>query len=1017
LKTTITTIGLSALLACTTLSAQESPLPSTVRESITQRFKQYDKNGDGKLTHDEVLEMLPFDEWDANKDGVVTLDEVLSYYAKPRTPGRTTATGRPAAKSATKPPRAVSPRRSSDDFVPDAPFVGEVNGSYIDPEFSESASQVVFQDMQNRVWVGDLNPETGLFKTATGRDYLMDENITLIFDRPPQGRKFSTNGPEWTRDEKGHCVVYTKVDQEGVMQQWMARLVNGKSAVTQMTHNKFDCYGNMPSRFQDSKPPRIAYTYDWPIWKAKAAWIFFDKPAEPHQLEGFDYRQMSMWSAVSPDFLFVKRTPGAPHGQIARANADTGKVTVLTNDEGQKDDPGLFVSPEFGGEILLVCNVDNSALGIYRDLKSPDGFWTRIATLKLPDDAPHKFISSPETIASATGVGGVSYFSLLAREGKDRNTPGSIWVLGLGKDEKNRFVRRVDHAAGTSTPTVVLEPEPFVGKNEVYVYYNFFDRASGQHGVRRASTGIKVAVPRPGEGQTKAGPARAAAADGKPVKQDFTVDDVPLTLPGSAFSDPEFNDEQRRVTYWDYSEPGNVRVYVGELDPNTGLFKRPPGRDYVLADHVSPFFKDGQWWAHNGPEWGCDKNGWAVYFTKEDRSRVRQLWRATLSGGRYEVRQLTTLPGGACGGLYTQHADDVNTGLMFYLPKQDTVAWAAASTPNEFHELPGFKHFRSISHWVPGTKRIAYVRAVGSPASPQLVYLDTRTGEVHQVSDEPGDKFDPWGFRAPEFGGETLMMCVINRQQIAIYRDVAKDGKPWNRVATPNGDLYMAARITTDASGQPVDGGLYRRIDGPKPAWELVHRWPIDKEILQSRFLRGLTAVPNPRGGSGEVLIANFEYPGLIVRFDPTRTEVVAEQELDIKEFFNQAWNTPSAHRRGAIAAYNRFLPVIDPKSGETVWLCGGWVERPDPKNPPNNGSVYLIRHRDGRYDWGYIYDAAHPVPAGQKLTGCRDIEPSPFPGERGRVFYFCGYDGGAGPRAATTPNSAKTAPRTMANG
>jgi hypothetical protein len=41
---------------------------------------------------------------------------------------------------------------------------------------------------------------------------------------------------------------------------------------------------------------------------------------------------------------------------------------------------------------------------------------------------------------------------------------------------------------------VVLEPEPFVGKSEVYVYYNFFDRAQGQHGLRRAATGIKVAA-------------------------------------------------------------------------------------------------------------------------------------------------------------------------------------------------------------------------------------------------------------------------------------------------------------------------------------------------------------------------------------------------------------------------------------------------------------------------------------------------------------------------------------------
>jgi hypothetical protein len=150
------------------------------------------------------------------------------------------------------------------------------------------------------------------------------------------------------------------------------------------------------------------------------------------------------------------------------------------------------------------------------------------------------------------------------------------------------------------------------------------------------------------------------------------------------------------------------------------------------------------------------------------------------------------------------------------------------------------------------------------------------------------------------------------------------------------------------------------------------------------------------------VLIANFEYPGFITRFDPSRVGangfIAAEQEFDIKEFFNQAWNTPTARRRGAIAAYNRLLPVTDPKSGEPLWLCGAWVERSGAGSPPNNGSCYLIRHRDGSYDWGYIYDPAHPVPAGQKLTGCRDIEPSPFPDEQGRVFYFCGYDGGAGP-------------------
>jgi hypothetical protein len=91
-------------------------------------------------------------------------------------------------------------------------------------------------------------------------------------------------------------------------------------------------------------------------------------------------------------------------------------------------------------------------------------------------------------------------------------------------------------------------------------------------------------------------------------------------------------------------------------------------------------------------------------------------------------------------------------------------------------------------------------------------------------------------------------------------------------------------------------------------------------------------------------------------------------------------------------------MKLIDPKSGETVWLRGAWGERPGAGSPPDNGSCYLIRHRGGRYNWGYVCDAAHPVPASEKLSGCGDFEPSPFSGAGGRIFYFCGYDGGAGP-------------------
>jgi hypothetical protein len=314
---------LATCIVSASFAAQQAPW-AAAGGSLAERFRQYDKNGDGKVTREETPQSPLFDQWDANKDGAVTLEEVTAFYAN-------RAGGGKANPPPSPPAPAKRPRAAADGFVPDAPFVGEIGGSYIDPEFSESASQVVFQDMQNRVWIGDINAETGLLKTATGRDYLMDENITIIFDRPPQGRKSSTNGPEWTRDDKGHLVVYTKEDSAGIMQQFAARLVEGKSVVTQLTHQKYDCYGNMPSRFQDGKPPRVAYTHDWPIWKAKAAWIFLDQPNAPRELANFDYNQMSIWSAVSPHFLFVQKPPGAPHGQIAMSDADTGAVRVVTD--------------------------------------------------------------------------------------------------------------------------------------------------------------------------------------------------------------------------------------------------------------------------------------------------------------------------------------------------------------------------------------------------------------------------------------------------------------------------------------------------------------------------------------------------------------------------------------------------------------------------------------------------------------------------------------------------------------
>jgi len=75
------------VVGAASLTAQQPDQQSRPAGGLAERFKQLDKNGDGKLTRDEAPKTLPFDQWDANKDGVVTVEEVTAFYTKPRANG------------------------------------------------------------------------------------------------------------------------------------------------------------------------------------------------------------------------------------------------------------------------------------------------------------------------------------------------------------------------------------------------------------------------------------------------------------------------------------------------------------------------------------------------------------------------------------------------------------------------------------------------------------------------------------------------------------------------------------------------------------------------------------------------------------------------------------------------------------------------------------------------------------------------------------------------------------------
>jgi Ca2+-binding EF-hand superfamily protein len=209
-----------------------------------------------------------------------------------------------------------------------------------------------------------------------------------------------------------------------------------------------------------------------------------------------------------------------------------------------------------------------------------------------------------------------------------------------------------------------------------------------------------------------------------------------------------------------------------------------------------------------------------------------------------------------------------------------------------------------------------------------------------------------------------------------------------------NGDLYAACCIFDNS---PQSGGIFRRVDGEQPRWEQVYRWKeYDLTVWddEQRMIRGLSAVPDPNHPGKQVLIGFRFFPEPIIeRIDPQQDHK-ASVELNLKNFFGQAFHGGGKYVGTIRAAYNPFTAAADPRTGKTVRLAGVQIYHPGFPKAPFNGSHYLLRHADGTYDWGMVFDQEHPLPEGRSLDATRRICLSPFPEDQGRVLYFAGYDG-----------------------
>jgi hypothetical protein len=380
---------------------------------------------------------------------------------------------------------------AADAFVPEVRALGVPQIRYIDPEPLAGDDRLVFQTGEGRLWIGELDPVSAQFRSGHGLDRLLDQGLVPV--------SASNNGPEWGISKQGTSVYYVKSDPADVLQLWRVRLGADGFRRRQLTSGLEDARGIRPSVTERENSVLLFFGVGTgddfrQVWAPEFA---ADAPQTVRAYYpasgGGRFLVDRATGRTKLLYSIVVSTDPELRTQLALKDLDSGRVDIITDDGGQKFEPRQFNAVEYGDELLIASLIDRDRVAIYRDLNDGSGYWTRIEELTLPPGQSQRFLYSikPVTVPGAPdGIGGTSYFTLVANaENNLRTSDGAMWVFGLG-DGAERLCRRVDQGAVTGDALTRFEPEPFPGSEELFVIYNVLTGAEPQLSV--ANTGLTI---------------------------------------------------------------------------------------------------------------------------------------------------------------------------------------------------------------------------------------------------------------------------------------------------------------------------------------------------------------------------------------------------------------------------------------------------------------------------------------------------------------------------------------------
>jgi len=438
-----------------------------------QMLARLDADDDGAISRDEIPDRMSrldkaFDRIDRDGDGRLSAGELDGIGGGQQGRAGNASRRSPAARSTPSGPPGPA------EITERVTRVSPPGASYFDPEFLQSEAKMTYVGDRRTVWVADMDPDTGLFASGDGRDYFVDS------DMAPLSTTFS--GPEFGVSRQGWAIFYDK-KVDGVIQIWRGAMDDGEMTGTPLTSG----HRHQTARAsEDPDADSIRVMFIRGSWRdGVATWIDEQRPGSEHEIERVETGVIALsWIRGTTSLVMTKRT-GQDRGQIVILDTETGERTVITDDADDKTEVYGWRAPEYDGEVLVLGNLGDRALAVYKD--NGGRFWDRIATLPIPAESNNKVIGSAEPFTA----GGASYISLSIKSEKARIgkfADGEIWIFGIDGDPARRLTLRCDSG---ERPLPRFDPEVFVGTDEAFVYYNA-QGASRKAEIRMCRTGIPV---------------------------------------------------------------------------------------------------------------------------------------------------------------------------------------------------------------------------------------------------------------------------------------------------------------------------------------------------------------------------------------------------------------------------------------------------------------------------------------------------------------------------------------------